>query len=503
MNEGPRQVEKTEEVDTDALTRSAGRGALWQVAGGGWQTVIRLGASTVLARVLFPEDFGILGMALLARSLIQRIGALGTGAGLIAKKDATQDDLSTAFWMGAAVQIFLFLVAIAAAPLAAIFFKTPAITWVMRVISITFLFSAVAAVSSTLLTKRLRFGGLTIINGAGVALESGLAIIFVVVFDLGYWALVSAMLISSFAMTVARVVYARWLPSFRFNRASFRYLFRYGINGLGASTVSFFHQNIDYLLVGRLLGTATLGFYEFAYRIPHLIYDRLAGPVGSVVFPTLSKVQTSDERLAAGYVKAVKYIALIVFPMLGGLAVVARPAVAVLWGHKWLPIVIPLQILCVSAAMRCVFAPIGAVFMCKDRPDILFKFGLVRLTFTFAVVGCLGYALGLVGIALGMVLSTLPAFYLLHIALRLMKASWGLFFSALRFPVAISCATVASAGVARWALESHGFGDPVVMACSAGVGIIFLLMTSVVVFPASSREVLQTIREIVGNRKLR
>jgi len=112
-------------VDTASLTRSAGRGALWKIASGGWQTVVRLGASTVLARVLYPEAFGIVGMAMLAQGLIRRFGSLGMTTGIIAKKDVTEDDLSTAFWVTAGVHVVLFGVAFAASPLFAAFFRTP------------------------------------------------------------------------------------------------------------------------------------------------------------------------------------------------------------------------------------------------------------------------------------------------------------------------------------------------------------------------------------------
>lgn len=339
VNDKQKTVHQKQKLNTDALTRSAGRGALWQILGGGWQTVIRLGASMVLARALAPDDFGIFGMALLVRELIDHAGDLGMGTGIIAKKDVSEDDLCTCFYTMAVVRFMLFIATFAIAPVAATFFHTPKLTWVLRAVSFTFLFSIFSAVSKTLLQKQLRFGPLVIIGGSIVLVESGTAVTLVLLTDLRYWALVSAMLISSFFMHLIIFVWAKWYPKLKFSKKSFRYLFRYGINSLGFAIVNYLHQNIDYLLVGRLLGTASLGFYQFAYQIPHLIQDRLARPVGGVIFPALSKVQHNDERLIAGYVKAVKYIALGAFPALGGLAVLSDLTVSVLWGEKWLPIV--------------------------------------------------------------------------------------------------------------------------------------------------------------------
>lgn len=401
----------------------AGRGAFWQVLGGGWQTIVRLGASAILARALDPQDFGIFAMALMVGELIYKIGALGMSTGVIAKRDVTDDDLCTCFWSLAALRFTLFVIAFSLAPLAAFFFKTPKVTWVLRAVSFTFLFSILSAVSSTILQKELKFGSLVLINVLSVVIESGIAIMLVLTTNLRYWALVYGMLASSLFMHMAIFFRVGWFPRFHFSKDSFRYLFHYGINTLGFSIVDYFHQNIDYLVVGKLLGSTSLGLYRFAYNIPHLIIDRLAQPVGSVVFPTLSNVQDDDKRLIGGYVKAAHYIALGAFPALGGLAVLAPQIVTVLWGAKWLPIVTPLRILCLASAIKCVVQPLSSIFYCRGRPDIPFKFSLIRLSFTFTVVALLGYFYGLTGIAIGILVSVLPSFYILHVAFKMLRES--------------------------------------------------------------------------------
>ena len=499
-NSNQQTNQATKKVDTDALTRSAGRGALWQIMGGGWQTFIRLAASTVLARVLDPKDFGLFGMALLAQAFISRIGALGMTTGIIAKKDANEDDLCTCFWTMAGVRFILFIVTFATAPLAADFFNTPKVIWVLRAVSFTLLFSILSAVSTTLLQKQLRFGHLVIINGLSALVESGIAVTLALLTDLRYWALVCAMLISSLFMHLTIFVWVKWHPKFKFSKESFRYLFRYGINNLGFSIVNYLHQNLDYLLVGKLLGTASLGFYQFAYQIPHLIQTRFARPVGSVVFPALSKVQDSNERLIAGYVKAVKYITLGAFPALGGLAVLSDLTVTVLWGEKWLPIVIPLQILCLCAAIRCAMQPLGSIFLCKNRPDIPFKFGLVRLVFTFAVVGVLGYLYGLNGVAGGMLASTLPSIYLLLLAFKMTESSPVKLLSALWVPMAASGASMLCAYGARFGLELFGLAQWGILLCSVLAGITGYMACIFLFFPATASEILDTIYNITNVR---
>jgi len=488
------------EIDTVALTRSAGRGALWNLGGGLWQTVVRLSASTVLARVLTPTDFGILGMAMLALTFIQSVGALAMNTGIIAKKQVDQDDLCTAFWTNAGVQLFLFVATFAAAPLVASFFRTPELTWVVRAVSITFLFSAASSVSATLLRRRLQFGPMIIINGIGAVTASGLAIVFSVLFNLRYWSLVLASVTAEFVMASGRVLYARWRPTRRFSRASFRYLFRYGINGLGESITNYFHHNVDYWLVGRLLGAKVLGLYEFAYRIPHLLHIRVARPVGSVVFPTLSKVQANDDQLMAGCCKAAKYIAFLTFPALGGLAALARPTVRLLWGDAWLPVVLPLQILCFVAAVRSAAQPVNSIFFCKNRPDIPFKFGLARLGLTVTAVGTLAYLFGLPGVAVGMAVSVLPTAVILWLALRLTGSSWMRLVRAMLAPAASAGLSSLAAFGARMLAESFHANVWQTLLCSVPTGVIVYVIAIYVVFPKEAADMMSTARILVGRK---
>ncbi|WP_457570421.1 lipopolysaccharide biosynthesis protein [Desulfovulcanus sp.] len=488
-----------QKTDKPSLTQQAGQGALWQIMGGGWQTVVRLGASTILARNLDPSDFGLFGMALLASELIMVLTNLGMGTGIVAKKEVSEKDLNTCFWTMAGVRIVMFIIAEFCAPLAALFFKDPRVTDVIRVVGFNFLFSIPSVVSNTLLIKDLRFKAIVLVRGIGALLESSLAVYLVLTTDLRYWSLVFPMLVASFFAESAIFLIAKWRPGFEFDTNSFRYLFRYGINGLGFSITNYLHQNIDYLIVGRLLGTASMGLYEFAYKIPHLVFDRIARQIGGVVFPALSKVQENNERLIAGYVKAVQYIALGSFPILGGLAVLAEPTVTILWGEKWLPIVAPLQILCLCAAIRCVMQPIGSIFLCKDRPDILFKFSLVRLTFTFFIVSVLGYWYGLNGIAVGMLASTLPSMYILYLAFKMTKSSLRKLLRALSIPTAASVASMLCAFGMKEGLGFVGLAQWNILLGSVMTGAIGYIVCVLVMFPDTAKEIWHTISTVLGD----
>jgi O-antigen/teichoic acid export membrane protein len=219
-----------------------------------------------------------------------------------------------------------------------------------------------------------------------------------------------------------------------------------------------------------------------------------------VLFPSLSKAQTSNERLAAGYVKTAKYLAILLFPALGGLAAVAAPAVAVLWGERWLPVIFPLQILCLRSAIQSVIHPVNSLFLCRDRPDIPFKFGLCTLAFTVGAVAGLGYAFGLVGVAFGMLLSTTPGLCLLWLGARITETSLGNLLRAMIAPgVSAATSSFLAFGAVRLTAVS---GGPDVVALGLGVltGVVAYLATIRVCFADTARDVAQTFRVVFGSR---
>ena len=341
---------------------------------------------------------------------------------------------------------------------------------------------------------------MNIIQGITALLESALAVILAVFTDLGYWALVIAMLVQLIVNESIIFMVSKWRPKFIFSKESFSYLFRFGINGLGFSVTNYLRQNLDYLLVGRLLGTYTLGLYEFAYRIPHLIQNRISRPVGSVVFPSFSKIQDDNRALVRGYCRVVKYVSLISFPLLFGLAAVAHLAVPIVWGDQWLPIITPLRLLCLCAALRIAVQPLGAVFNCKNRPDLPFKISSLSLVWTAFVVGGLGFYYGVNGVALGMILSVFPGYISICIAFRmidgspyqLLKSVWPVFTSSLfcalsAYSVSILCKTIA-------------LPVAVSLLISILTGAVFYILTILLVFPDMAKEAVGLFEDISGKK---
>ncbi len=483
-----------------SLTKKAGRSALWQISGGGWTIIVRLGASAFLARALTPQDFGVFGLALLVNGFLNAISILGLGSGIIAKKKVTDFDLCTYFWTMAVFRILMFFVAYLSAPFAGYFFDDMRVSEILRVTSFVFLISIIGVVSGTLLTKELKFKALNVIRGSTVLLESILAVFLTLKTDLGYWALVYAMVLTALLNNLALCFVARWWPKFKYSMESFRYLFSFGIHVLGSSLTNYLRQNLDYLLVGRLLGTTSMGLYEFAYRIPHLIIDRIAGPVGAVVFPALSKVQNDNQLLASGYLKAVKYISLVSFPLIIGLAAVADVAVPVLWGEQWMAVITPLRILCLSAALSIVVQPIGAIFNCKKRPDIPFKLSIILVIWTAIAVGSLGFLYGINGVAIGMVLSVIPGYIGIWIAFKMVATNLRQLWKSL-FPVIFSTFVCGfGAYVSSQIFQIYEMGLFVTLFVSIVLGAFLYVLTLYSIFPRFFNDTISLVEEISGSK---
>ena len=481
-----------------SLVGIAGLSAILQVGGGGIATIIRLGCSAVLARLLDPEDFGILGVGIIALEAIAHLGNLGINAGIISKDKIEEADLSTGFWLLLANRIILFSFSFAIAPLVAYFFNEPRVCNVFRACSVIFLFSALDAVPRALITKRLDYLTLSLIQIGGSISEGIIAIWLAYSTNLRYWSLIIGML-STYLLTLI-VLYAKtkWFPKLRWSKISFKYYLPFMMNGIGGSIVLYLKNNIDYLLVGRILGVRQLGFYEFAYKVPHAFVRSFVMPLSNILHPLLSKVQNSTETVASGYFRAMRLISIVSFPAMLGLASVSDILVPVLWGNKWLSIITPLKILCFSGLINCFCAPIEFLFLAKQRPDLVFRMHMSTFLVTAISVIILGYFMQLNGVAFGMSIGAVPGIYFVISGCKLVKASVkALFQMALRILSLALCCSLISFAVCTIG-TNLGYSDFLVLIVSI-ISAIFAYILLIWLFNREAlNEFVILINEVLG-----
>lgn len=407
------------------LARKSTRGASYQILGGFWQMVLRFGGSVILARILTPEDFGVMGIVLLVTGLFSQVGFTGYTSAIIAKQDLNNTDLNTAFLLCVITGLLLSSILFFVAPLFENIFNTVGLRKALQVSILIIILGAIGNVSMAQLGKNLRFGGIAIITAFGISIEISLAI-WLAFSGYGYWSLIWAWLTAETMMTISKLLYAKWLPGTKVSKESVKFISRYFSSQFSNSFLVYLIMNADRIVISWMLGPSVFGLYTFAIRLPSLIFARLISPVSGVIFPLLSKRNYSrnSARIFEDYSKVARYLSLMSFPLLIGLAALAKPLVLILWGKEWAPVVVPMQILCAAFAVSCVASPIGAVFLVGHRPEVLPKLSLIKLPLSYLFVIVASLLWGIEGAAFGYFLRVLLIGFEFFFAKKLFGASF-------------------------------------------------------------------------------
>ncbi|MDH7486516.1 MAG: MOP flippase family protein [Anaerolineae bacterium] len=439
-----------------SLARSTARGAIWTGIASLSTSLLRLAILAILARLLAPADFGLLTAATFFIDLSNIIHELGFSAAVI-QKQATDDQLlSTAFWSSLGMGVGLWLVLTAASPLVAWFYRNPTVQPVLMVLATTFVIMPLGLLQKVLLQKELDFRRLALAE-VGAVLAMGALSIGLAWQGLGVWSLVWGSIAQRVAEVVLLWLLHPWRPSRAWSGAAFGELFGFGANVVGERIANYLNNNLDYLLVGRLLGEAALGYYSFAFQLVMLPLTRVSILISRVTFPAFSLVQDEEERLQRGYLTTVRYIALLTFPLIVGLFWTAPELLRLIGGGpKWDPALLPLRIMCPAGMIKAVVSTVGSILKARGRPDIGFRWNAATLVVTAGAL-LIGARFGIVGVAWAVtLLSLLLAPIIQAIANRLIGLSWPRYGRALRPALLGSAAICASVGLLRllntWAL---------------------------------------------------
>jgi PST family polysaccharide transporter len=414
----------------ESLTARASRGAFWALASNIAVSAVSFAGTVVLARLLDPRDFGLLGMAVLVTGIVQLFGSLGLGGALIQKEEVSREGLSTVYWVNLAAGAALTLICLGISPLAAWFFEEDAVQGLLVLLSFTFFISSLSSIHTTMLYKDLRMKQLAVIEISSRFLRVAVMLVAACL-GMGFWSLAIGMVVERILKTGGLLLVFPWTPAFLFSWAKFQTLFRYGRNLFGNNFLTYLNRNMDFLITGRVLGVELLGFYQMAYNLPFLLLQYVSDSIGSTSFPVFCKLQHDNQRLAGGYLRIVRCIALGAFPVLAGLAYCAEDFIHVVYGPRWLPAVTPLRILCLGAALASIHSVVTPLLNAKGRPEISFRWNAVRRPLTgIAILGG-ARGLGLAGVAWAMLVVEVVSVVLVGIALRLIEQDLGAYFRSL------------------------------------------------------------------------
>jgi PST family polysaccharide transporter len=382
---------------TGELKRVAVRGLLWTGAGGLWRQIVQVATSLILARLLTPEIFGLLGMALVFTEVAQLFVDFGLGLAIVQTRHLSLLLLSSCFWLGCGAATVAALVLSSAAPAIAAAFGDPRITELVPFLALNLVLSSTLTIPYSLLQREMRFAALAKVNFSGAAVGSGIAIILAAS-GFGVWSLVAQPLAGTAAMSVLIFTVSRWHPRWEFSWPSLQGIIRFGSGLFGSSLLNYCERNADNFLIGRFLGATPLGFYSMAYQLMVFPLGQVSSAVGKVTFPILVELRDDLEQYKRFYLKSCAIIAFITFPMMCGFFVVADQFVAIVLGSKWLGVTTVLKILCPLGMVQSIATTVGQIFNSTGRTSTAFWWTLAAAPITVAAFA-IGLSWGIEGVA--------------------------------------------------------------------------------------------------------
>lgn len=355
----------------------------------GIKMVIQLTTTVILARILSPEDYGVIAMAMAITAFAGLFQGLGLSAAAIQKIQLSNQQINTLFWINTGMGGVLTLIVALMAPLIAWFYQKPELVPVTIGLSWLFLINGVGAQHGALLQRELRFGKKAIAEVVGILCNLVVAI-YMGVQGLGYWALVGGLLSGLVAQTVLYMVFSGFTPGKPAGSSDMRGMLVFGAQLTGFEIVNYFHRNLDHILIGRVWGADMLGVYSRAYQLLMFPVNSLRAPVVAVAFPVMSRLQNHPEDFREYYRKVILYLAWGSMPLATFLFVVSDKIVLFLLGEQWRAAEPIFAIL----ALVCIIQPVaslrGLVLMSLGQGKRYMYWGMIN-----AVLVSLGFVIGI------------------------------------------------------------------------------------------------------------
>lgn len=378
----------------------------------------------ILARLLFPEDYGILALVVIFTNIAQVFVKSGLSTSIIQKKEVDNTDLSSVFYVSLGIASFLYVGLYFASPLVATFYANQTLIPVLRVLALTLFPGAFNSIQNALVARTMRFKRL-FYSSVGAGIVSGIIGIYLAYHSFGVWSLVFQQLSNQVIITLILWFTVRWRPSFTFSLERVKILYSFGWKLLVSSLIATVFQDLRSLIIGKVYSPAMVGYYNRGKQFPQLVISNINGSIQSVMLPTLASHQDDPVRVKAMMRRAIVTSSFIVFPMMIGLAVIAEPLVILLLTEKWLPAVPFLQIFCfINALMPIHTANLQAV-NAMGRSDIFLKLEIIKKVYGLIILA-VALPFGVYMLALsGVISSVISSFVNAHPNKDLLNYSYG------------------------------------------------------------------------------
>lgn len=370
-------MQKQSDMAEHSLRDKTVKGVVWsgveRFSVQGFQFLVTL----VIARILEPKDFGLVGMLAIFMAVAQTLIDSGFSQALIRKQNRTEEDKSTIFYFNIIISFILYLVLYAIAPWVADFYTEPQLVILMRVLCLAIIINGFAVVQRALFSSALNFK--TQAKASFIAaLLSGVIAVVLAFYGYGVWALVWQQLLSAIINTVLLWVYSNWYPKLVYSWQSFRKMFSFGSKLLISGLLDTIYTNMYTLVIGKVFNASSLGYYTQADRFSRLPSSNITGIIQKVTYPVLCSLQDNDEQLREKYRTLIRLSAFIIFPLMCLLAGIAHPLITFILGEKWefaATLLIPLCLMMMWWPLHAINLNLLQV---KGRSDLFLRLEIIK-----------------------------------------------------------------------------------------------------------------------------
>jgi O-antigen/teichoic acid export membrane protein len=371
------------------LKAKAIRGGAARLCAQGANFILRLGSLMILARLLGPKDFGLVGMVTAFTGVLTLFRDFGLSAAAVQRTTVTEEQISTLFWINLLLGALLSFVALAMAPVIAAFYHEPQLLGVTSVLAIGFLFNAAGIQHAAILQREMRFTALSVISVVALTVSTAIAV-YAAKAGYGYWALVSMTVTPPIIATIGFWLTTGWVPGMPRKLAEIRAMMHFGGSLTLSGLLVYIAYNADKVMIGRFWGADAIGIYGRAYQLVNIPIDNLNSAVGEVAFSALSRLQNDPIRFRSYFLKGFSLVLGLTLPVAIACALFADDVVFVLLGPKWNAAAPIVRLLAPTIAIFAIINPLGWV---------VFSLGLVarglKVGPVLAVIMISGYVIAL------------------------------------------------------------------------------------------------------------
>lgn len=392
----------TEHLKPDLKGRFV-RGTAMTALGQAARLVIQTGSIAVLARLLSPDDYGLVAMVTAVTGFIMVFKDLGLSTATVQKGQVNHQQISTLFWINVGISTIAMLVTAALAPAIAWFYKEPRLTWIGLALSTSFLFVGLSVQHQALLRRQMRFAAIVTRDTAAMLIGAVLAIVLAWRGAV-YWALVAMQVGTAASGAIMLWLVCKWRPGWPVRQAGVRSMLHFGLDITGFNVIHYFARNADKILLGRFYGSYVTGLYSRAYSLFMLPITQIRAPLTAVAIPALSHLQNEPIRYARYYYKLTSILAFITMPLAGFLFVCSESIIRLLLGEKWMDANAIFKILAVAAFIQAVENTRGLTLISLGMSRKYLKIGVFTSAF-FVLAFAVGVPWGARGVALSYVIA--------------------------------------------------------------------------------------------------